>query len=158
MTETLPSIANGRSGAGAPSPKGMRRLAVVALAGMALALAACSSSSSPASSTASTTMSSGSTSASTSGSGSGKSGGADAITIQNFAFSPADLTVAPGATVTVTNKDQVTHTLTATKGVFNTGDIAAGQSKTFTAPNSPGTYPYICSIHQYMSGTLVVSS
>jgi plastocyanin len=132
----------------------MRRLAVVALAGMALALAACSSSGSPASSTTSTAPSSGGTS----GGGSGKSGGADAITIQNFAFSPADLTVAPGATVTVTNKDQVTHTLTATKGGFGTGDIAAGQSKTFTAPNSPGTYPYICSIHQNMSGTLVVSS
>ena len=92
------------------------------------------------------------------GGGSGKSGGTDAITIQNFAFSPTDLTVAPGATVTVTNKDQVTHTLTATKGGFDTGDIPAGQSKTFTAPKTPGTYPYICSIHQYMSGTLVVSS
>jgi plastocyanin len=131
----------------------MRRLAMVALAGMALAAAACSSSGSATSTTATTAASPGSKS----GSGSGTSGGSDAITIQNFAFSPARLTVAPGATVTVTNKDQVTHTLTATKGAFDTGQIPAGQSKTFTAPSAPGTYPYICSIHQYMSGVLVVS-
>ncbi len=72
-------------------------------------------------------------------------------------FSPATLTVPPGATVTVTNMDQVTHTLTASKGQFTTGDIAPGQSKTFTAPRTPGQYAYICSIHQYMSGTIVVS-
>ncbi len=53
--------------------------------------------------------------------------------------------------------DQVTHTLTASKGEFNTGDIPPGQSKTFTAPTVPGRYAYICSIHQYMSGTIVVS-
>ncbi len=57
----------------------------------------------------------------------------------------------------MTNEDQVAHTLTATKGGFDTGDIPAGQSKSITAPNTPGSYPYICSIHQYMAGTLVVS-
>ena len=129
----------------------MRWLPVVVLALTALVSTACSSSGSATSTTTAASPSGGS-----SGSGSG-SGGSDAITIQNFAFSPARLTVAPGATVTVTNKDQVTHTLTATKGGFDTGDIAAGQSKTFTAPKTPGRYPYICSIHQYMTGTLVVS-
>jgi plastocyanin len=64
--------------------------------------------------------------------------------------------VAPGATVKVTNKDSVTHTLTATGGQFNTGDIGAGQTKTFTAPSKAGTYSYICNIHQYMKGTIVV--
>jgi plastocyanin len=83
--------------------------------------------------------------------------GARSIAIHNFMFSPATLTVPPGATVTVTNMDQVTHTLTASKGQFNTGDISPGQSKTFTAPRTPGQYAYICSIHQYMSGTIVVS-
>ena len=71
-------------------------------------------------------------------------------------FSPMSATVAPGATVMVTNKDSVTHTLTATKGQFDTGDIEAGQSKTFTAPMKPGTYSYICNIHQYMMGTIIV--
>jgi plastocyanin len=64
--------------------------------------------------------------------------------------------VAPGAIVHVINKDSVTHTLTATGGQFNTGDISGGQTKTFTAPMKAGTYSYICNIHQYMMGTIVV--
>ncbi len=107
---------------------------IVALLGMVISLAACSSSASGGSASHSHT-----------------------IAIQNFAFSPSSTTVAPGATVTVTNKDQVAHTLTATKGGFNTGDIQPGQSKTFSAPNTPGSYPYMCSIHQYMTGMLIVS-
>jgi plastocyanin len=59
--------------------------------------------------------------------------------------------------VTVTNHDSVAHTLTSKSGGFDTGDIQAGQSKTFTAPNRAGSYPYICTIHQYMTGTLTVS-
>jgi plastocyanin len=90
-------------------------------------------------------------------SGSTASGGATAITIKNFAFTPASITVAPGATVTVTNGDSVAHTVTSKTGGFDTGDIQAGQSKTFTAPNKAGSYPYICTIHQYMTGTLTVS-
>ena len=64
--------------------------------------------------------------------------------------------VVPGATMHVTNEDSVTHTLTATGGQFNTGDIGSGQTKTFTAPTKAGTYHYICNIHQYMMGTIVV--
>ena len=126
-----------------------RQLLVATLFGTALVLAACSSSGS-ATSTTSTTAPSSSTSAS-------GASGAHTITIKNFAFAPGTITVAPGATVTVTNNDQVAHTITSSKGGFDTGDIAAGQSKTFTAPNTPGSYSYICSIHQYMTGTLVVS-
>ena len=40
--------------------------------------------------------------------------------------------------------------------MFNTGDIQAGQSKTFTAPKKPGSYAFTCSIHQFTTGTLVV--
>lgn len=84
-------------------------------------------------------------------------GGGPAITIKNFAFSPNNITVAPGASVTVNNEDSVAHTLTSKSGGLDTGDIQAGQSKTFTAPNRAGSYPYICTIHQYMTGTLTVS-
>jgi plastocyanin len=79
-----------------------------------------------------------------------------AITISNFMFSPMRITVKEGATVTVTNKDSVTHTLTSTNGAFNTRDIPGSGTVTFTAPTKPGTYSYICSIHQYMTGAIVV--
>lgn len=84
---------------------------------------------------------------------------ADTIVINSFAYKPVSLTVAPGATVQVHNEDSVTHTLTdkADPALFNTGDIGPGQTKTFTAPIKAGTYPYICLIHQFMAGTLVVS-
>jgi plastocyanin len=78
------------------------------------------------------------------------------ITISNFMFHAMRVTVRPGATVSVTNKDSATHTLTATGGQFNTGDITHNQTKMFKAPMKPGTYSYICNIHQYMTGTIVV--
>jgi plastocyanin len=79
------------------------------------------------------------------------------ITIKNFMFSPMSVTVKPGAKITVTNKDSTTHTLTATgRGHFNTGNISHNHSKTINAPTKAGTYHYICNIHQYMMGTIVV--
>ena len=78
------------------------------------------------------------------------------IVIDNFAFSPATLTVHPGQSVTVVNHDSVTHTLTASSGAFDTGAINPGKSGTFTAPATAGTYPYICGIHAEMHGTLTV--
>jgi plastocyanin len=80
------------------------------------------------------------------------------ISISNFMFSPMSMTVHPGATISVTNKDSATHTLTASgPGGFNTGNISHDQTKTFRAPTKPGTYQYICNIHQYMMGTITVS-
>jgi len=115
---------------------------VLVLAG-ALLLAACSGGGGSGPSSASS--SSGSAAKST-----------NSITISNFMFSPMRVSVAPGSTVSVTNKDSVTHTLTATGGQFDTGGIGGGQTKTFRAPSKAGTYSYICNIHQYMKGTIVV--
>lgn len=80
----------------------------------------------------------------------------DSIEINNFMFQPMVLKVKPGATITVTNEDSVTHTLSAVDGKFNTGDIKPGATKTFKAPKKPGKYHYICMIHQFMKGTIVV--
>ncbi len=119
----------------------VRSGAVVLVLAAALLLAACSS---------------GSPGPSRSSAGAGSARSTDALTISNFMFSPMTASVAPGATVTVTNKDSVTHTLTATGGAFTTGDIGPGRSKTFRAPTKAGSYGYICDIHQYMKGTIVV--
>jgi plastocyanin len=97
-----------------------------------------------------------SSSASSSSSSSSSSVKGTSITIENFMFMPMSLTVSPGATVKVTNKDSATHTLTANDNAFNTGDITQNQTKTFKAPMKPGTYTYICNIHQYMMGTIIV--
>jgi plastocyanin len=79
------------------------------------------------------------------------------IIISNYMFSPMSDTVAPGATISVTNKDGVAHTLTSSNGAFDSGNIGPHQTKIFKAPSKPGTYSYICSIHQYMTGTIRVS-
>ena len=97
--------------------------------------------------------------ATTSGGSAGSTGGGtsgDVIVIKNFAYAPVSITVKPGATVTVKNEDVAAHTVTD-GSKFDTGDIAPGASKTFTAPTTAGSYPYICTIHQFMHGTLVVS-
>ena|SRR5665213_1933288 len=97
------------------------------------------------------------TSAAPSSGGSSGRAGADTIVIKNFAFMSPTITVKAGTTVSVHNEDSTTHTLTATNGAFTTGGIAPGSTKTFTAPKA-GRYSYDCQIHQYMTGTLIVTS
>jgi plastocyanin len=77
------------------------------------------------------------------------------IKISNFGFH-GDLTVKTGATVKVKNKDSVTHTFTSRTNLFDTGRIAPGTAKTFTAPSKPGRYAFHCKIHAEMTGTLIV--
>jgi plastocyanin len=80
----------------------------------------------------------------------------DAVKIDNFKFTPATVTVAHGARVTVTNADSTAHTATADSGnSFDTGNIDPGSSKTITVAKA-GRYAYHCTIHPFMHGTLVV--
>ena len=90
------------------------------------------------------------------GGGGGAAPTPDTIVIKNFTYEPATLTVAPGATITVINQDSAPHTLTAGDKSFDSGTIAGGQRGTVTAPTKPDSYSYICTIHQYMTGTLIV--
>ncbi len=78
-----------------------------------------------------------------------------AFTIEDFAFS-GPRSVEPGATVTVTNDDSETHSLTADgAGGFDV-DVPPGTSRTFTAPSTAGSYPFHCNFHSNMHGTLTV--
>lgn len=79
------------------------------------------------------------------------------ISISNFAFSPANMTVSAGSIITVTNNDTVAHTMVSDDGTsFSTTSIDPGTSTTITAPTTPGTYAYHCSIHPMMKGTIIV--
>jgi plastocyanin len=78
------------------------------------------------------------------------------VTISNFAFQPATVTVKRGTRVTVTNRDSAAHTATADDGhSFDTGNLDTGASKTITLTR-PGSYAYRCTIHPYMHGKLIV--
>jgi plastocyanin len=82
--------------------------------------------------------------------------GAPTITIKDFEYG-APLTVAPGAVVTVTNMDAAGHTVTADEGqAFDVDVRGSGGTATFTAPSEPGSYPYHCTYHPNMRGTLTV--
>jgi plastocyanin len=73
--------------------------------------------------------------------------------ISGFKF--ASITVKPGASVSIANRDDTTHTVTADKGAFNTK--ANGKSTTsLRAPATSGTYTFFCAIHPEMRGTLTV--
>jgi plastocyanin len=80
----------------------------------------------------------------------------DAVDIKNFAFSPATITVPAGSTVVWTNSDSIQHDITfdgasISSSVLNHNDTF---SHTFTGA---GTYHYICSIHPFMHGTVIVT-
>jgi plastocyanin len=77
------------------------------------------------------------------------------ITITNFTFT-GPTTVPAGATVAVTNSDSTDHTVTSDgQGQFDVR-ASAGQTVSFKAPTTPGTYPFHCSIHTFMHGSLIV--
>lgn len=81
-------------------------------------------------------------------------GSGTAATIANFAFAPSPVTVSSGGFATWTNNDSTTHTVTFDSGP-DCGNVAAGASVT-VAFNAPGTYPYHCSIHSSMKGSVTV--
>ena len=86
--------------------------------------------------------------------------GPGTITIRSFAFSPQEITVAQGTTVTWTNQDSAPHTITSDTGApeaISSDSLSQGASFSFTF-TKPGTYPYHCSIHPSMKGTIIVTS
>ncbi len=82
----------------------------------------------------------------------------DKVTIQDFAFSPSDITVKKGTTVTWTNQDSAAHTVTESDGSTgpNSGNLENGKSYSFTY-NQIGTFTYHCAIHPSMAGTVKVT-
>lgn len=82
----------------------------------------------------------------------------DKVSIINFAFSPAAITVKKGTTVTWTNNDSANHTVTETDSLSGpkSSSLVTGQSYTFMFTTA-GSYHYNCSIHPNMVGTVTVT-
>jgi plastocyanin len=77
------------------------------------------------------------------------------VKIDNFSFGPGTLMVPVGSTVTWTNRDDIPHTVVSTEGVFKSKVLDTDEKFSFTFSKA-GSYPYFCSIHPKMTGTVVV--
>jgi plastocyanin len=77
------------------------------------------------------------------------------VKIDNFAFAPATLTVTAGTTVTWKNEDDSPHRIGDTTGTLKSAALDTDDTflHTFAVP---GEYPYICTIHPYMVGKIIV--
>jgi amicyanin len=82
--------------------------------------------------------------------------GPNAVNIDNFKFAPQSLTVPVGTTVTWTNQDEEPHTIAAKDGSFHSPALDSHQTFSYTF-QAPGSYDYVCSIHPFMTGTVVVT-
>ena len=78
------------------------------------------------------------------------------VDIKGFAFGPDGLEVDAGTTVTWTNEDDFAHTVTARDKSFDSKDIEKGGSFEHTF-EKPGTYAYLCAIHNSMTATVTVA-
>ena len=80
-----------------------------------------------------------------------------AVKIVNFQFEPKSLTVKAGTAVKWTNGDTAVHSIKDTSTLATPVSPDLGQGATFTITyGQPGSYSYICGIHQYMAGTVQV--
>ena len=126
----------------------MKKLLMVMSLGVlliaSLSILGCGSSSTTSGETTTTTQSSGNT-----------------VTMKNSSFQPNSITVSAGDAVTWINEDSVSHTVTGDKtgagDDFESGTMKPGQQFTHVFDQA-GTFPYHCSIHTSMKGTVVVSS
>ncbi len=118
------------------------------LAAAAFALAACSGAG---------------TTATDTGAAPAPSDGPQRVAIDDFAFSPETLSVPAGTTVTWSNEDATSHTVTAGSEdepdpqAFDLEVDEQGQTVAFTFEDA-GTYAYYCELHPFMTGTIEVTS
>ena len=77
------------------------------------------------------------------------------VSIDNFMFTPMELTIAPGAQVTWVNKDDVPHTIVSVDHKFKSQALDTDEKFSFTF-RDPGTYEYFCSVHPKMTGKIIV--
>jgi plastocyanin len=84
-------------------------------------------------------------------------GAAVGVTIFNYTFQPSSLTIKAGDTVTWTQHDSVQHSSTSNTGVWDSGLLTTSQTFSHTF-STAGNFPYHCSAHSYMTGSVLVKS
>lgn len=92
--------------------------------------------------------------------GRGAAAAVDHVQIKDFKYAPATITVAPGTTITWTNRDSAPHTATSgaspnADDVFESGTITKSASKSVTV-RKRGTFTYYCAFHPFMKATVIV--
>jgi plastocyanin len=133
---------------GGRSVRGVRGVPVVVAAGVAatVLLGGCGSSSSSAPPTTTAPPAASSSAAN----------GQLTVTIKDFKFDPGTLQANVGQTVTITNDDSAPHNWTDKGGAFKSPDLDQGESFTYKFQKA-GTYNVYCSIHPFMTQTVVVN-
>lgn len=87
---------------------------------------------------------------------SSQSSESSSVAIQDFAFSPGSITVKKGTTVTWTNQDSASHTVTGDNGGPSSGTLAKGGTYSFKF-DTVGTFAYHCNFHSNMTATVEVT-
>jgi plastocyanin len=77
------------------------------------------------------------------------------VAIKNFAFTPQNVSIPVGATVTWKFEDQTEHNVTAADGSFKSANLSGGKTFAMTFTKA-GKFPYMCTIHPFMTGTVTV--
>jgi plastocyanin len=78
------------------------------------------------------------------------------VGIDNFAFTPAELTIKPGVTVTFENHDDTIHSIVGVGGVFRSKALDTNDKFTFKFDKA-GEYAYFCGLHPHMKGKIIVA-
>ena len=79
------------------------------------------------------------------------------VKIDNFAFTPADVTVHPGDTITWINSDDIPHTVVSQPiGTFRSRPLDSEDHYSFKFEKA-GSFDYFCSLHPHMKGRIVVA-
>lgn len=90
-------------------------------------------------------------------SGGGATAGGSTVTIEGFAFKPDTITVSAGTEVVWTNKDDAAHNVKPSGDLFPTSPNIVGDTTFEHTYDKAGSFPYVCGIHNYMTGTVVVT-
>ena len=80
---------------------------------------------------------------------------ANVVIIDNFTFTPPELTIAAGTTVKWINHDDIPHTVVEKNKSFRSKALDTDDSYSFTFA-SAGTYDYFCGLHPHMQGKIIV--